>query len=156
MTYTLGPNLEALEFTGSCNINGTGNVFGNTLIGNSGDNTLSGLDGADVIDGRGGNDTLNGGNLNDVFKFQAAFGDDRVLGFDSSPQGGQDRIDVSAFGITTVDFNERVTISSPNPNRADTLVTIEDSLGAVEGTIRLIGVATRTIDGSDFLGVLAA
>jgi hypothetical protein len=33
---------------------------------------------------------------------------------------------------------------------------IEDSLGATEGTIRLIGVAARTIDGSDFLGVLEA
>ncbi len=48
VTWTLGVNLEALTFTGTANINGTGNALDNVLIGNSGANVLTGGAGNDV------------------------------------------------------------------------------------------------------------
>jgi Ca2+-binding RTX toxin-like protein len=48
VTWTLGANLEALTLTGTANINGTGNTFGNLLTGNSGANVLTGGAGNDV------------------------------------------------------------------------------------------------------------
>src|SRR5262245_48026611 len=51
VTYTLSTNVENLTFTGSSNINGTGNASANTITGNTGNNSLSGLDGNDTLDG---------------------------------------------------------------------------------------------------------
>jgi Ca2+-binding RTX toxin-like protein len=50
-------NVENLTLTGTQDINGTGNVLNNLLIGNSGDNRLNGLTGADTMRGGAGDDT---------------------------------------------------------------------------------------------------
>lgn len=63
--YTLGNNIERLQFLGSGDLTGSGNTLNNRLIGNTGNNTLNGLDGNDVLLGAGGADTLNGGNGSD-------------------------------------------------------------------------------------------
>jgi Ca2+-binding RTX toxin-like protein len=68
-TFTLGSNVENITLTGTANINGTGNVLNNTLVGNSGGNTLDGGSGNDTMDGGDGNDSLLGGS-----------GDDTLLG----------------------------------------------------------------------------
>ena len=68
-TWTLGSNLENLTLTGTANLNGTGNVNNNLLIGNSGNNALDGGAGNDTVDGGDGNDSLVGGS-----------GDDQLLG----------------------------------------------------------------------------
>ncbi|RZM94517.1 hypothetical protein CWO91_39315 [Bradyrhizobium genosp. SA-3] len=57
VTYTLPTNVENLTLTGTSNINGTGNVLDNVIIGNAGNNILAGLGGADSLDGGQGTDT---------------------------------------------------------------------------------------------------
>jgi Ca2+-binding RTX toxin-like protein len=69
VTWTLVSNLENLTLTGTANINGTGNVLNNVLVGNSGANALDGGSGNDTVDGGDGNDSLIGGS-----------GDDTLLG----------------------------------------------------------------------------
>ncbi len=61
ISYTLTANVENLTLTGAGNINGTGNVLDNVIVGNSGNNVLSGLAGSDSLTGNVGNDTLDGG-----------------------------------------------------------------------------------------------
>ena len=61
--------LENLTLMGSNNINGTGNLNDNTIIGNRANNELSGLDGNDILIGNKGIDSISGGNGADRFKF---------------------------------------------------------------------------------------
>lgn len=61
VTYSLSPSQLNLTLTGSSNINGTGNAFGNVINGNSGANALSGGAGNDSLYGNEGNDSLDGG-----------------------------------------------------------------------------------------------
>ena len=60
---------------------------------------------------------MNGGNNADTFTFAAAFGADTITGFDANPAGtgntaGQDRLDISALGITAATFAANVTIAA--------------------------------------------
>ena len=82
---------------------------------------------------------MNGGNNADTFTFAAAFGADTITGFDANPAGtgntaGQDRLDISALGITAATFAADVTIAA-GPLAGSTLVTI-----AGGGTIQLNSV----------------
>lgn len=61
--------LENLILMGSSNINGTGNLNDNTMIGNRANNELNGLDGNDILTGNVGIDTISGGSGADRFKF---------------------------------------------------------------------------------------
>lgn len=56
VTWVLGNFVENLELTGSSNINGTGNLLNNTLLGNAGANILDGKAGIDSLDGGEGSD----------------------------------------------------------------------------------------------------
>ena len=58
-SYTLGANMENLNFTGAGNFAGTGNTLANVIVGGLGDDTLDdgGLGGADTLNGGAGNDT---------------------------------------------------------------------------------------------------
>ncbi|WP_130904697.1 peroxidase family protein [Pseudomonas sp. Sample_22] len=139
---------------------GTGNDLlqggdgSDTLNGGIGNDTLLGGIGNDFIDGGVGNDRVTGGAGddvmvasvgNDVFLFAAGFGADQIIGFDANAAGGQDLLDISAFGVTAATFASTVIITDVG---ADTLLS---SAGGAE-TIRLVGVAdATTITASDFI-----
>jgi Ca2+-binding RTX toxin-like protein len=107
-TFTLGNNVEVLQLTGSGNINGNGNNFANTIIGNTGNNVLFGSGGDDTIRGGEGNDQLLGGAGNDVltggagadiFRFNSSLNEttnvDRITDF--TPADDSIRLDGSVF-----------------------------------------------------------
>jgi Ca2+-binding RTX toxin-like protein len=144
----LGSNTAAdsFDFSGLTSVSGILYVDGrggaDSLVGSQAADDLRGGAGNDTLVGGAGNDAMNGGLDNDTFVFASGFGDDSIQGFDANPAGGQDLLDVSAFGITTGDFTARVDIADAG---ADTLVTLLDS----GDTIRLVGIgnaATVTID----------
>jgi hypothetical protein len=66
-----------------------------------------------------------------------------VIDFDFNPTGGQDRLDISALGITAASFGTDVSIASDGG--IGTLITI----GA--NSITLAGVAPADITIQDFL-----
>ena len=87
VSYEMPAEVERLVLTGTANINGYGNDYGNEIYGNAGDNTLLGLDSGDFLDGGagndnldadGGNDSLFGGDGND--NLTAGSGDDYLDG----------------------------------------------------------------------------
>ena len=169
-TFTLAANVENLTFTGAGNFTGNGNGSGNvitggaaidtlngnggddTLIGNGGVDSLNGGAGNDILIGGAGNDIMNGGTGNDTFVFAPGFGSDVIGGFDANPAGGQDRLDLSALGITAANFAASVVITDLG---ASTLVEIDvDGLGTVTGSILLQGVngvGANTITQQDFI-----
>jgi predicted extracellular nuclease len=65
-SYTLGANVEALQFQTAVASTGFGNALGNNLFGGIAGDTLSGLAGDDRLVGGGGDDVLNGGVGKDV------------------------------------------------------------------------------------------
>jgi len=149
---------------------GADNIRGGTgddvLTGNNGADTLDGDGGNDVIEGNNGNDVLIGGSGNDtmnagahdvlannatgnVYRFALGSGQDIVQVFDSNPTGGQDRLDVSARGITAANFAARVTIASVT-NADGTIDTLVSFTGTTD-TVRLLGVAVATVTSADFI-----
>ena len=58
-SYTLGANVENLNFTGAGSFAGTGNTLANVIVGGAGNDTLDdgGVGGADTMNGGAGNDT---------------------------------------------------------------------------------------------------
>ncbi|MGQ7814938.1 peroxidase family protein [Metapseudomonas furukawaii] len=133
-SYTLGANVENLRFVGTGNFTGVGNGLANTLQGGTGNDSLN---------GGTGNDTLIGGAGNDTLVFGVGFGQDRVLGFDANPAGGQDLMNIAALGVTAATFAASVSITDVG---ADTRVAI----GA--NSITLVGVAdATTVTQADFI-----
>jgi Ca2+-binding RTX toxin-like protein len=74
VTYTLPNNVENLTLTGYFNLNGTGNVLDNILIGNGSDNVLDGGDSPGYPRG-GGRDTLRGGPGDDTYFIRGEIAD---------------------------------------------------------------------------------
>lgn len=107
--------------------------------------SLNGDAGIDTLVGGAGNDTMNGGAGNDFFVFAPGFGNDVVNGFDANPAGGQDLLDISAYGFTAASFAANVTIADLG---ADTLVTIGDDTILLNG---VNGVGANIITIQDFL-----
>ncbi|WP_081500870.1 Ig-like domain-containing protein [Bradyrhizobium liaoningense] len=131
---------------GSGNDTISGNGLANVLDGRAGNDTMNGGQGADILIGGTGNDTMNGGAGSDTFVFAPGFGNDRIQGFDANPAGGQDFLDVTAFGISAADFAMRIAIADVG---ADTLVTVDGV-----DTIRLVGIGNAAnVTINDFLFV---
>jgi Ca2+-binding RTX toxin-like protein len=118
----------------------------NVLNGGAGNDTISGAGGADTLIGGLGNDSLNGAAGSDVFVFAPGFGKDTISGFDFTPAGGQDLLDISAFGITSASFASRVVLADLG---ADIKVTID---GDANQTIALVNAQlVSNITQSDFI-----
>jgi len=77
-SYTLGPNVENLTYTGSGNFAGTGNSLANVITGGTGNDTLNGSTGADTMVGGAGNDTYVVDNTGDVVTELSNAGTDSV------------------------------------------------------------------------------
>lgn len=67
VTFALGVGFEHLELIGGADIDGSGNLRSNRLLGNAGSNTLNGGVGNDTLDGAAGADILIGGTGNDLY-----------------------------------------------------------------------------------------
>lgn len=93
--YYLYANIENLVLTNNTPF-GVGNELDNRLTGNAIGNFLLGGVGNDTLNGMGGNDVLFGETGNDVFLFGVGTGGDVIGDFTR----GQDRINLSAFGLT--------------------------------------------------------
>ena len=65
--YSLGSYLENLTLTGTADLTGSGNAYGNVILGNDGNNTLFGHEGDDTLDGGVGADAMAGGVGNDTY-----------------------------------------------------------------------------------------
>jgi VCBS repeat-containing protein len=105
-TNTINGTTGNDTLTGKDGVNNTinGNAGNDTLYGHSGDDTLRGGTGVDVLIGEAGNDRFDGGLGNDVlfggagndrFAFARGSGQDLIADFTA----GQDKIDLSAFGL---------------------------------------------------------
>ncbi len=175
---TLGGNGD-INGTGNSETNViNGNGGDNQLFGAGGNDTINGGGGNDFIDGGTGNDTINAGtgdnvivggdgndiiNLttsngtDDIIRYTASnFGADIINGFDANAAQGQDRIDLSAFGLSASDIGttsaSRIQIEDIEDGAVDdTLITIRDAGSNVIGSIRLEEVDNSTVTAADFI-----
>jgi Ca2+-binding RTX toxin-like protein len=100
--YYLYDNIENLVLAGNTPF-GVGNALDNSLTGNAGGNWLLGGAGNDRLNGMAGGDVLFGEGGSDIFIFARGTGGDVVGDF----VRGQDRIDVSAFGLSFAQLQAR-------------------------------------------------
>jgi Ca2+-binding RTX toxin-like protein len=124
----------------------TGDGLVNVLDGGAGADQISAGTGSDFISGGLGDDILTGGGSGDTFLFSANFGADRITDFDAIGNGTlaqQDKIDVSALGITATDFASRVVITT---DVSGALITIDGG-----ASILLTGVLAGNITQQDFI-----
>ena len=122
-----------------------GTAQADVASGGGGNDTMNGLAGNDTIAGGPDNDAITPGGGLDVVVFASGDGTDTVAGFDFNPTGGQDKLDITAFGITSATFNGAVTRTDIGPS---VLVTIVGT-GV---TFTLTGVASiASVDATDFV-----
>jgi Ca2+-binding RTX toxin-like protein len=95
--YYLFANVENLTLVGNTPF-GVGNELGNLIIGNAIGNTLLAGAGNDTLDGGAGLDILWGQAGADTFRVGKGTGTDIIADF----QVGTDKLDVSAFGFTSL------------------------------------------------------
>lgn len=118
--YTLGENLENLEYTGSVNWIGTGNELDNTITGNTGNDTL---------DGKTGNDFLSGGGESDSYVFNLGGGNDTIYDhYDpyryTTTSGGANDTIIFGEGIT----KDNITFTGKN---GDLIITFNNSTDSI-------------------------
>ena len=112
LDFTLGTNVEKLTLlAGFGDIDGTGNMLNNTIVGNEGANILNGGVGNDTMTGGKGNDTMTGGKGDDTYVVNVA-GDvvnETVL---NSAGGGVDTVQsLVTFSLATRTNIEHLTLA---------------------------------------------
>ncbi len=155
LTYTLTAHTENLTLMGSSSAWGTGNLFGNVIMGNSAANRLFGLEGNDTLSGGGGDDTLNGGAGNDTYMSDDS---DTII---EGETGGIDTVQsLGSYSLLDDDFVENLTLigsASVNGtgNSLNNIITGnggENLLDGASGNDTLIGGLgndTYITDGND-------
>ena len=122
------------------------------LSGGVGNDVMNGGDGNDLLNGGVGDDTMAGGAGADIFVFGASFGQDRIVDFDADGAGGQDRMDLTALGVTFDNFGDQVSITvgdfDGGVGYLDTLITIGSQSITLHG---VDGVAGNAINQADFI-----
>lgn len=139
--YYLYANIENLTLQGTTPY-GVGNELDNILTGSASSNWLLGGAGNDRINGMQGNDVLFGEGGNDVFVFQSGTGTDTIGDFTR----GQDKIDLSAYGMTFAQVQARFYQGGANG-------AIQMANGDV---IILNNVTMNQLTASDFILTIAA
>jgi len=117
-----------------------GDLNGNRLSGGGGDDTLDGAGGGDTLRGGSGADVLTGGVGNDIFRVDGA-GQKTITDFTH----GQDRIDVSAAGVSSFDSLK----SHLTQVGADTVLSVIYKGQAATFTLKNVSLAT--LGGGDFV-----
>ncbi len=142
ITYTLTDNVENLTLTdptpnsglAPANIDGTGNVLDNIIIGNSGNNTLDGGAGVDALAGGTGNDTYIVDNFADAVTELAGAGTDSV--FASADYALSDNVEnLTLTGAANINATGNTLDNTLTGNSADNL------LSGLAGNDTLIGEA---------------
>jgi Ca2+-binding RTX toxin-like protein len=129
--YYLYANVENLTLVGNTPF-GVGNELGNLILGNAIGNTLLGGAGNDTLDGGAGLDILWGEAGADTFRISKGTGTDIIADF----QVGTDKLDVSAYGFTTlaqlkarmVQVNNDISLSLDN---GDQVILLGINLAAI-------------------------
>ena len=125
--------VENLTLTGSGDINGTGNVFANVLIGN---------DGANRLDGGGGADTMNGGLGDDTYVVDNA--GDAVL--ETSASGGADTVE-SSVSFTLGSNVEDLILTGANAINGTGNTLANDLTGNAAANVLNGGIGADTMAG---------
>jgi len=155
ITYTLTDNVENLTLTDpalnsglvQANIDGTGNVLDNIIIGNSGNNVLSGLEGNDTLDGGKGADTLIGGTGDDSYVVDNA--GDMVV---ENAGEGVDSVK-SSISYTLTNNVENLTLTGPSTGSGQA-VAINGTGNALDNSITG-NSGNNTLDGGAGVDALA-
>ena len=130
-----GNDAQGDTYTDIENVIGSGN--NDVLTGDANANVIDGGAGNDTIEGLGGADTLTGGAGNDTFVFVGAGTDsDTITDFTQ----GDDKIDVSSYGLT--DINDLTIVDDGFGNAMIFLPSGDD--------VTLTGVAPGALTDSDF------
>lgn len=122
------------------------------LIGDAGDDVLAGDAGDDTITGGAGTDALWGDAGSDTFVFTGSFNSDHIRDFDSDAAGGQDFLDMLAFGIDANTFDAAIGsgLLTMTQNGANTLLVVSDIANGWSGTVVILNTLVVAIDGTDF------
>ncbi|MCW5731411.1 MAG: calcium-binding protein [Alphaproteobacteria bacterium] len=145
--FTLGANLEDLNFVGEGNFRGTGNGLHNVIYGGAGADTLSGGGGDDTLVGASGADRLTGGTGADTF---VILGDapDRVTDFNRR-QG--DRLDIGSLLDQPSAFDDLVASGQLRWEAQGRDLAVFFGAGTATPIALLQGQATLELQASDFV-----
>jgi Ca2+-binding RTX toxin-like protein len=115
------------------------------IYGGMGDDTLYGGGGADLLAGGRGDDVLSGGAGADIFVFNRNAGNALIADFTN----GQDRIDLSNFGIEVANFPADLLAAATDLNSDFTLIAL--SMLGGDGSIIIKGLDFSLLGASDFI-----
>jgi len=161
--YTLGSNLENLEYVGMGNFVGNGNSLDNLIMGGNGNDTLNGGEGNDVLVGSAGADKITTGAGNDTVNYNVtstmvvdtptASADAEQIGF--TADGTHDGDETITVNYTLNNISGAKLVSLTNAASLDAIandvVAAFSNAGAIDGLTALSpssGVVTFSTNGT--------
>jgi Ca2+-binding RTX toxin-like protein len=106
-TYTLGSNLEILEYVGTKSFTAVGDSGDNQIVGGSGNDNLDGGAGNDTLTGGAGADTIKGGDGDDTITMSVVAGNLDTIAAGTAGEVNGDTLVLTglAAGAVTVDLS---------------------------------------------------